>query len=81
MKRTMLIAALIFTLAMAAATAAAACGDDKVSKFVSIAVDRCSRRDVTITFDRPDGKDRMFVTIDREDGRRLYLELQKQYGN
>lgn len=80
MKRSIVYTALFLIAVAVFSTNASACGD-RVAKFVSIAVDRCTRQDVTLSFDGEvvqDG-DRTFVTIDREDGRRLYEMLRQRY--
>lgn len=77
------LAALLVAVAISLTITATAeaCEGDRIAKFVSIAVDRCVRQDVTLTFDGATVKagDRTFITIDREDGRKLYEQLRTRY--
>lgn len=73
--------ALLTALAMIliVASVALACDGDKVSKLAGVAIDRCMAQNVTLSFDVPSKRDRLFVTINREDGRELYETLRARY--
>jgi hypothetical protein len=81
MKRITLYTCLFLIVVAVFSTNVSACGD-RVARFVNIAVDRCTRQDVTLSFDGEvvlDGE-RTFITISREDGRRLHELLDQRYG-
>lgn len=64
------------------ARAAGCGGGSRVARFLAIAVDRCARQDVTISFEGGVHRDRgrVYVTVSREDGKRLYELLDRRYG-
>lgn len=79
MKRILIATAIVAAHLVTAAQIAVACEGDRISKLAGVAIDRCQRRDVTLSFDVPGQQDRLFVTIDRKDGKRLYETLRDRY--
>jgi hypothetical protein len=55
----------------------AACEGEQLAHFFGIAVDRCQRRDITLSFD-VEGK-RKFITLEQKEGKKLYEALKEEF--
>lgn len=62
-----------------AGSVAVACEGDRITKLAGVAVSRCLHRTVTLSFDCPGERERLFVTVDDHDARELYETLKAVY--